>query len=38
MSDRRLAAGLPVAALTAAGCDKGVGTAFPEEFDLEPCP
>jgi hypothetical protein len=33
-----LKAGLPVAALTAADCDKGVGTAFPEEFELEACP
>lgn len=31
-------AGLPVSALTAAGCDKGVGTAFPEEFGMEACP
>ncbi len=33
-----LKASLPVAALSAAGCDKGVSTAFPEEFDLAPCP
>lgn len=29
--------GLPVSALKAAGCGRGVGTAFPEEFDLDPC-
>jgi hypothetical protein len=33
-----LHAGLPVSALSAAGCGHGVFTAIPEEFELEPCP
>ncbi len=30
--------GLPLSALTAAGCEQGVGTAFAEEFGLDGCP